>query len=68
MDNISLSLTNHTRLISEVQEKKVDKKDDKANRRQVEKRMKVIDEAHGVLTNQQLALESYVEKYMPLKL
>ena len=68
MDNISLSLTNHTRLISEVQEKKVDKKDDKANRRQVEKRMKVIDEAHGVLMNQQLALESYVEKYMPLKL
>ena len=68
MDNISLSLTNHTRLISEVQEKKVDKKDDKANRRQVEKRMKVIDEAHGVLMNQQIALESYVEKYMPLKL
>ena len=68
MDNISLSLTSHTRLISEVQEKKVDKKDDKANRRQFEKRMKVIDEEHGILMNQQLALESYVEKYMPLKL
>ena len=30
--------------------------------------MKVIDEAHGTLLNTQLALESYVEKYMPLKM
>lgn len=68
MDLINGNIEKHTRVLSELQEKKLNVKEDKSNRRALEKRMKVIDEAHGTLLDTQLALESYVEKYMPLKM
>ena len=43
-------------------------KEDKVNRRALQKHMKEIDSNHGTLLNQQLSLESYVEKYLPLKM
>ena len=68
MDTMAKQLERHARLISELQEMKVNIKDDRVNRRAIEKRMKVIDVTHGTLLNQQISLESFVEKYLPLKL
>ena len=52
MDTMAKQLERHAKLISELQEKKVNIKDDKVNRRAFEKRMKAIDVSHGTLLNQ----------------
>ena len=68
MDSMSSKIEKHTRQLSELQENKVNNKDDARNRREINRRMKEIDKAHGELLNQQTSLESYIEKYMPLKM
>lgn len=68
MDTISTSIEKHSKLISQLQETKVNIKDDKKNRRTLEKHLKAIDESHGTLLDQQISIESFVEKYLPLKI
>ena len=68
MDTMSKSIEKHAKRISEIQETKVNIKDDKKARRTLEKHMKEIDESHGTLLNQQISIESFVEKYLPLKI
>lgn len=46
---------------------KLNIKDDNHNRKQIMKEMKKINNNHDELRNQQTSLESYIEKYMPLK-
>ena len=46
---------------------KVPHVEDKANRKQLDKQMKEINRSHDTLKDQQVSLESFIEKYMPLK-
>lgn len=68
MDEMQDLLNKHKKDISELYEIKVNVKEDKKNGRKLEKKMKAIDMSHGTLLNQQISLESLVEKYLPLKI
>ena len=68
IDTIFDKLEQHRKEIEDLHLRKVEIKNDKANRKQLKKQMQLIESDHGVLNNQQTSLESYVEKYMPLKL
>ena len=68
MDKHYAQLQNHDKRLEDLKETKVNIKDDRLHRQELKKRMKEINQEHGVLTDQQLSLESYVEKYLPLRL
>ena len=62
------NIDKHKRQLIDLQTNKVNIVDDEKHRKEIAKRMKKIDKSHDTLMNQQDALESYVEKYLPLKL
>ena len=58
----------HQSELSKLLNTKVEKADDVANRREIASQMKAINSSHDTLRDQQIALESYVEKYLPLRM
>ena len=68
MNSMNEKIKAHARLIDALKETRMTIKDDKHNRRELEKKIRAIEIDNGSLLNQQASLESFVDKYMPLKL
>ena len=68
MDKMTEMLQAHKKQLIDLQTNKVNNVDDEKNRKVIGKRMKQIEKSHDTLLNQQDAQESYIEKYLPLKL
>ena len=68
MHSMNEKIKAHARLIDELKETRMTIKEDKHNRRELEKKLRAIEVDNGCLLNQQASLESFVDKYMPLKL
>ena len=68
MDHILEIIEKHRKHLEDLTQNKVAVKDDNKNRKELKKQMYMIKDDHDQLLGQQQALESYVEKYMPLKL
>ena len=68
MDLMHEKVQLHREDIEELTKSKVDKSEDTKLRRQTKKQMFKIEVEHDTLQNSQISLESYVEKYLPLKI
>jgi len=68
MDKVNETQTKHRKELDALKDDKVEVQADNKNRRKLFKKMREIEVSHGILFDQQVSLESFVEKYLPLKM